>query len=365
MQTPSKQTFRGGLIGCGYFATNHLNAWRSVKGASIVAVCDLDRQRAKQAATDFEIAAHYHDVEQMIVAEDLDFVDIVTRDSAHRPLVEQVAKHRLPIICQKPLAQNLDDAEAMVRACQDANIPFMVHENFRWQTPIRAVKQLLDEDRIGLPFFSKASFRSGRDIYTNQPYLAELAQFIILDLGIHILDVTRFLLGEVSSLTCRTSSVNSKVRGEDVATMLLGHPSGATSIVDVSYASHLHPDPFPQTLLHLEGPRGTIDLDLDYRIRITQGDRVETLVAAPQPLDWLTPPAKANQEAVLKIQQHWVDCLRTNRPPETCGTDNLKTLRLVFAAYESAEQDRSIALSDSGKTALAGGRRSLRIAKNG
>ncbi len=351
MQNQQEQTYRGGLIGCGYFATIHLKAWRSTCGADIVAVCDLDEQRARQAANEFQIANYYHDVDEMISREHLDFVDIVTRDSAHRVLVEKVANRGLPVICQKPLSRNFDDAEAMVRACQDAKVPFMVHENFRWQAPIRAVKRILDENRIGKPFFARVSFRSGRDIYANQPYLAELPKFILLDLGIHILDVARFLLGEASSLTCRTNSVNPRVRGEDVATIMLGHPTGATSIVDISYASHLHPDPFPQTLLHVEGPQGTIDLDRNYQIRITQGDQVETVHAPPESLDWLTPPAEANQEAVLRIQQHWVDCLRANRQPETCGTDNLKTLQLVFAAYESAKQGQTIVMSNEGKLA--------------
>jgi D-apiose dehydrogenase len=129
---------RGGLIGCGYFARNHLHGWREVSGAEITAVCDLDAKRAHDTAHDFGIPAAYGDVETMLREARLDLVDVVTQPASHRSLVETVARHGIPVICQKPLAPSLQDAEAMVRACEAAGVPFMVHENFRWQTPLRA-----------------------------------------------------------------------------------------------------------------------------------------------------------------------------------------------------------------------------------
>lgn len=129
----------------------------------------------------------------------------------------------------------------MVEACAQAGVPLMVHENFRWQTPIQAVKTALQSGVIGEPFWGRFSFRSGYDVFSGQPYLAEGERFIIEDLGIHTLDIARFILGDVSSLTARTKRVNPKIKGEDVATILLDHENGATSIVDVSYASSLRP----------------------------------------------------------------------------------------------------------------------------
>ncbi len=123
----------------------------------------------------------------------------------------------------------------------------MVHENFRWQSPIQAVKQVLDGGEIGEPFFGRISFRSGFDVFSGQPYLAEGERFIIEDLGIHILDIARFLLGDVATLTARMARVNPRIKGEDVATMLLGHENGVTSIVDCSYATRLPVEPFPET----------------------------------------------------------------------------------------------------------------------
>src|SRR3546814_17922291 len=85
----------------------------------------------------------------MRAAERLDFVDIATTPPSHRALVELAARHGVPVICQKPLAATLADAEAMVAACAAAGVAMMVHENFRWQAPIRALKAVIAEGRIG------------------------------------------------------------------------------------------------------------------------------------------------------------------------------------------------------------------------
>jgi len=88
----------------------------------------------------------------------------------------------------------------MVAACERAGVSFMVHENFRWQTPMRALKEEAAE--VGELFFAQVSFRSAFDVYTNQPYLATDPRFIIYDLGVHALDLARFFMGDVASIDC-------------------------------------------------------------------------------------------------------------------------------------------------------------------
>jgi len=325
---------RGGLVGCGYFAANHLHAWRQVRGGEIVALCDLDEARLAQRSAEFGIAAVYADLEQMLGEKKLDFVDIVTKPESHRALVEQVAAHRIPVICQKPMAPTLADAEAMVAGCAKADVTFMVHENFRWQRPMRALKAAADE--IGELFFAQVSFRSAFDVYVNQPYLATDERFIIYDLGVHCLDLARFFMGNVDSIYCRTQRVNPQIKAEDVATMMMQHQSGAASVVDISYASILAEELFPQTLVRLEGSDGSAELGADFMLTVTQGGDVRRHQVPPAEHAWSEPPGTVVQDSVLMAQQHWVDTLRAGASPETCGSDNLRTMELVFGAYESA-----------------------------
>jgi predicted dehydrogenase len=333
---------KGALIGCGFFAINQMHAWQDVKGAGIVAICDRDQERLKLVGDQFGIERRYADAATMFAEGGFDFVDIATTVPSHRALVEMAASYKIPAICQKPFAETLSDAKAMVAACARAGVPLMVHENFRWQTPIQAVKTVLQSGAIGEPFWGRFSFRSGFDVFSGQPYLAEGERFIIEDLGIHTLDIARFILGDVTSLTARTRRINPKIRGEDVATILLDHENGATSIVDVSYASKLAKEPFPETLIELDGTKGTIRLSHGYRLEVNGPDGVTVSDVSPQLLPWASRPWHNIQESVLAIQQHWIDRLADGSETSTSGADNLKTFALVEAAYQSAASGRPI-----------------------
>lgn len=326
----------GALIGCGFFAINQMHAWNDVAGAKIVAICDRDPERLKIVGDQFGIERRYTDANALFADGGIDFVDIATTVSSHRALVELAAAHKVPAICQKPFAKTLDDAKAMVKVCDDAGIPLMVHENFRWQTPIQAVRKALDSGVIGTPFWGRFSFRSGFDVFSGQPYLAEGERFIIEDLGIHTLDIARFILGDVTSLVARTKRVNPKIKGEDVATILMDHENGATSIVDVSYATKLETDPFPETLIELDGTEGSIRLYQGYRLEVITPAGTTVSDVSPALLSWASRPWHNIQESVFAIQQHWVDKLASSEETSTSGADNLKTFALVEAAYDSA-----------------------------
>ncbi|MFK0332114.1 Gfo/Idh/MocA family protein [Rhizobium sp. NPDC090275] len=332
----------GALIGCGFFAVNQMHAWQDVAGASIVAICDRDPERLKIVGDQFGIDRRYSDAAQMFADGGFDFVDIATTVQSHRALVEMAAAHNVPAICQKPFAKTLDDAKAMVKVCADAGLPLMVHENFRWQTPIQAVKKVLESGAIGQPFWGRFSFRSGYDVFSGQPYLAEGERFIIEDLGIHTLDIARYILGDVAALSARTKRVNPKIKGEDVATILLDHENGATSIVDVSYASKLSTEPFPETLIELDGTEGSIRLSQGYKLEVTGKNGTEVSDVSPMLLSWASRPWHNIQESVYAIQQHWAERLAAGGEASTSGADNLKTFALVEAAYDSAASGQTV-----------------------
>jgi D-apiose dehydrogenase len=332
----------GALIGCGFFAINQMHAWKDVSGANIVAICDRDPERLEMVGDQFGIARRYTDAKALFDDGGFDFVDIATTAPSHRALVELAAAYKVPAICQKPFATTLADAKAMVNACREAGIHLMVHENFRWQTPIQAVRKALDSGTIGTPFWGRFSFRSGFDVFSGQPYLATSERFIIEDLGIHTLDIARFILGDVASLTARTKQVNPKIKGEDVATILLDHENGATSIVDVSYATKLAADPFPETLIELDGTEGSLRLHQGYRLEVTNAEGTAITDVSPHLLTWASRPWHNIQGSVFAIQQHWADSLASGMETSTSGADNLKTFALVEAAYASAASGEGV-----------------------
>jgi predicted dehydrogenase len=338
--------FKGAVIGCGFFAVNQMHGWNDLDNTEIVAICDRDPERLKIVGDQFGVIRRYADAEQMFADGGFDFVDIATTVQSHRPLVELAARHKVATICQKPFALNLDDAKAMVTAADDAGIPLMVHENFRWQTPLIEVKKALDSGAIGTPFWGRVSFRSGYDVFAAQPYLAKGKRFIIEDLGIHALDIARFLFGDASSITARTTRVRQEIAGEDVATMLLGHENGITSVVDCSYSTYLPEELFPETLVEIDGSEGTIRLLKDYQLVVHGKAGTQRISAEPNLLPWATKPWHNVQESVALIEKHWVESLAAGTEPATSGHDNLKTFALVDAAYLSAERGQTVELRD-------------------
>ncbi|QRM54162.1 Gfo/Idh/MocA family oxidoreductase [Sinorhizobium sp. BG8] len=337
---------KGAVIGCGFFAVNQMHGWADASNVSIVAICDRDPERLKIVGDQFGIERRYSDAAEMFADGGFHFVDIATTVPSHRPLVEMAAKHGVPVICQKPFALTMDDAKAMVAACDVAGVPLMVHENFRWQSPIRAAKAAIESGAIGEVFWGRVSFRSGYDVFSGQPYLATGKRFIIEDLGIHALDVARYLFGDASAVTARTRRVNPKIAGEDVATMMLDHENGITSVVDCSYATKLPVEPFPETLLEIDGSKGTLRLSQGYRLTVHSPDGTQVSDVQPPLLVWASRPWHNIQKSVALIEQHWVDCLKEKREPETSGADNLKTFALVEASYRSAEEGRTVQLAE-------------------
>ena len=339
---------RGALIGCGFFAQNHLNAWREMRadGVELAAVCDVDGAKARAAANEFSVSKSYDSAAEMLAAEKLDFVDIVTQMHAHEALVALAAEHGVSTIVQKPLAPDWSSCLRIVERAERAGVRLAVHENFRFQTPMLAVADLIQSGAIGRITWARIAFRTSFDVYRTQPYFHREERLAILDVGIHVLDLARALFGEVAHVSCETQTRNAANRGEDTATMLLRHVSDAVSVVECSYESLIADDPFPQTLIAAEGETGSILLDRDYRLTLAQGPRgalcTTQSVAAPPERAWTVEPWRVVQESVLSTQRAILGAWREGREPATSGRDNLKTFALVEAAYAAAREGRRI-----------------------
>ncbi|MCW6506874.1 Gfo/Idh/MocA family oxidoreductase [Lichenifustis flavocetrariae] len=336
---------RGALIGCGFFAQNHLNAWRDMRaeGIELVAVCDIDPVKAKAAADTFGVPRHYTDPQTLFESEQLDFVDIATRMETHHDLVCLAVRHGVRTIVQKPFASDWQQCVSMVETARAARVPLAVHENFRFQAPMQAVREVLASGAIGAPTWGRFAFRTGFDVYKTQPYFHQDKKLAILDVGIHVLDLARVFLGEVRHLSCETQQRNPRNVGEDTATMLLRHTSGAVSLVECTYEARQIPDSFPQTLVTIEGETGSIKVHEDFRMVVTSGNEVSERSIGSPLLPWTQAPWHVAQESVLLTQRAIIAAWRAGREAETSGADNLNTYALVDAAYAAAESGRAVA----------------------
>lgn len=334
------------VIGCGFFAQNHLHSWKDLSsaGADLVAVCDRDPAKAKAAAEAFRAPHWYTDAEEMFRLERIGLVDIVTQMDSHQRLVDLAIAHRVPTVVQKPFGPDPLSCKAMTDAAAKAGVFLAIHENFRFQHPMREVAATLQSGAIGEPSWARISFRTGYDIYAGQPYLLKDKRFVLIDLGVHVLDLARVFLGDVAHLAAETQRRNPRATGEDTATMLLKHTSGAVSVVECTYESRRSPDHFPETRLEIEGARGAIVLDYGFEMTLAKDGIATTRNVDAPVLKWAQRPWHVVQESVLATCAHMLEAVRSGREASTCARDNCKTFALTEAAYESAATGRGVAL---------------------
>jgi D-apiose dehydrogenase len=333
------------VLGCGFWAKFQIYGWHEMSDeVELVALYNRTISKAEELAKIFNVERCYDDAEELFKNEKLDFVDIITDVDTHAKFVNLAANYKVPVICQKPMAPNLNAARDMVLTCKQAGVPFFIHENFRWQAPIRKVKEILDEGSLGKPFKGKVNFCSSFPVFENQPFLAELNQFILTDVGSHILDICRFLFGEAKSLYCLVKTVNPGIKGEDVATVFMEMNDEVQCIAEMSYASILEHENFPQTYIQVEAENGSLYLGPDFEIRVTTREGTRSLEARPKTYSWLDTNYAVTHSSIVDTNKDILRALQNQKPSENTGEGNLKTVELVFASYDSAAKKDVIKL---------------------
>lgn len=256
------------IAGCGYFSHFHQDAWSRIDRARVVAIADADRAKAEAAAAPFPPAQVFTDAAEMIALVRPGVVDIVTPPATHLPLVAVAAGVGVPVICQKPLASTYAEAIALVEAAERAGTPLIVHENFRFMPWFREARRLLDAGTLGTPlnitFRLRPGDGQGPDAYlARQPYFQSMSRFLIHETGVHLVDVFRFLLGEITGLFARLKRFNPVIAGEDAGIVVFEFASGALGTFDGNrHVDHPAEDTrMTNGVMFLEGTGGALRLD--------------------------------------------------------------------------------------------------------
>ena len=337
---------RFAFFGAGYFARIQMSAWKELQGAECVALYNRTRAKGEAFAREFGIPKVYDDAEELLRRERVDFVDLCTNPFSLPDFVRMAAAHKVPVISQKPMAPSVAIGEELVRACAQAGIPYLIHENWRWQRPIRQLKQALDSGVIGAPFRARITMVSGFPVFVNEPTLNDLENFILTDMGTHLLDIARFLFGEPRSVYCQNRQVHRNIKGEDVSTVLMTLGENRTSVsVEMGYPEIPYEnDVFPQTLIFIEGEKGTAEVTANYWLRITTRAGTQARRYAPAIFKWSNPNHLIVDDSIVTCHDHLLRAMRGEIQAETTGEDNLKTIRLVWACYESAREGKVVHL---------------------
>lgn len=334
------------IFGCGFWSQFQLGAWKEIEGAECVALYNRTKSKAEELAKHFGVARVYDDAEELLKNEKPDFIDIITDVDTHEKFTLLAAKYGVDVICQKPLAPNYEAAQRMMKATDEAGIRFYVHENYRWQPQFRRVKEILDSGIIGKPFRCETAFLTAFPLFETQPFLAELEEFALTDQGSHQFDVLRYLFGEAETIYCEKQTINPTIKGEDVTTSILKMKNGVVCIQKISFSSPLEKEIFPQTTLLIEGDKGSIRLDGEFEISITSPTGTSNEIVPMRSYSWQTDRLKPEPPSIVDINQNILDDMLGKGKAENTGDDNFETVKLVWAAYKSANTGKVVKLDE-------------------
>ncbi|MGI9401977.1 MAG: Gfo/Idh/MocA family protein [Rhizobiaceae bacterium] len=322
---------RAALVGAGMISQFHLRAWEK-SGVNVVAICDINRRKAKDRAEEFEIERIYDDPAEMFADGGFELVDIAASVEAHAPVTRMAAERGVHVMLQKPMTETVAEAEALIADIGD-HTRFMIHENYRFRPHYMTVRDWINQGRIGevrhINIFCRGQGLCPRDgqepfLVERQPYLKEFRRNLVFETMIHHLDVLRAIAGPLKVVAARLNRLAEGLPGEDTASILMEGQNGLIAVADGCICAPGYPD-LHGDRLEVIGSRGTIVMDYD-TVSIVGSDE------SPVKVDL----QGRYQECFDTAINAFVDGVRHDKPFETDHLDNLETLRLMESVYHAA-----------------------------
>jgi predicted dehydrogenase len=352
---------RVGVIGAGIGAL-HLAAYRQLPGVEVRALAGLDDQRVREVAARYEVPQTYRDYEDLLAQPEIDAVSICAPNSLHAPMTIAALHCGKHVLVEKPLAPTVAEGQAMLAAAQATGRILMVAFNHRYRGDVQWLKQYIESGALGRIYYAKAHWMRRSGIPRLGSWFVSRRQAgggPLIDLGIHVLDMALYLMGEPPIRTVSaTTYAEFGPRGlkgndatlqqrldeqlpyevEDLATAFLRLGDGATLLLEASWATHsAAQDDFGVTLYGTAGGAELFVRNYTYEHTL----RIFTDVAGV-PVD-LTPqiPKIEGRAAVIG---RFVTAVAEGAPASPGGSEGLRRSEVLAACYRSAEEGREVAL---------------------
>ena len=335
---------RFALIGCSPVAQRHAEALQRLESAKLVAVCDLVEAKACTLGERYGVHA-YTNYHTMLSTEPVDVVTILTPSGDHAERILDVIQYQRHIVVEKPLALRLDDADAVIRACDDAGVKLFVVKQNRFNRPIQALRRALDQDRFGRLVMGTVRVRWCRlqSYYDAASWRGTWAWDggVLTNQASHHIDMLEWMMGEVDSVAAMTTTRLARIEAEDTAVATLRFRNGALGVIEATTATR------PQDLegsISILGERGSV---------VVGGFAMDRLVtwafAAPEPEDRMIFETHGEnpQEFAWNHTEYLrgvIGTVQYGRKALVDGLEGRKSLELINALYESAETGRQVAL---------------------
>lgn len=350
------EPFGVAVFGCGGVSQGHFSAYAANPKARLIAAVDVRPALAQAAAERWGARRWYGSVAEALADPEIQVADLCLPHHHHAPVAIQAAAAGKHVFVEKPIANTLEEADAMIAACHQHGVLLMVDQTKRYQNRHRTLKRLLDAGYVGAPILVRAAYLQDITYAWAHMEPERLATYwkhdgVIAGIGIHVLDLLRWLIGEATEVQAiaSTSDLIDPARAtEDTGLVTLRFANGCVGEATVSYVLK---DPrlasgWDVMPIEIFGRDGSIRMDWDDTITVTSrtiGGEAGAGVFQIHP----TPPVGAPRppvEGMAGAIDHLLDCLREGKQPLTHGEDARSSLELVEAAYRSIAEGRPIRL---------------------
>lgn len=328
------QKYNVGIIGCGWAGEKHSRAYSMLNDVKIKAVADINVGRAKEVGS-LVGSLWYQDYQILLRDKGIAAVSICLPHYLHAKVAIEAMESGKHVLCEKPMATSLKEADAMIRAARKTGVILMVAENVRFHSFNLKIKELINQGLIGEVFLARI-FRDHEmhDYLKNRPWFLDKEKSgggIWISGGVHDVDMLRMLIGEPEEISLFESrKILLEMEGEDTIAALIRFSNNAVGIITESFSTKVFKRSSPLGCPSvINGDLGTIS---------SVSDGIEIYSERLEAKNKFIKIRLEENDTFLEEIKHFIECIKYEKKPITSGEEERKTLAVVSAGYESLKK---------------------------
>lgn len=326
---------RIGLIGCGRISKNHFEAIARQEDAQVIACCDIIPERAKDAAEKYNISNWTANYEEMLNNPDIDLISICTPSGLHPEHGIQAAKAGKHVLTEKPMACRLNEADELIKACDEAGVKLFVVLQNRLNPAIQLVRRAFEEGRFGKIYMitSNVFWTRPQEYYDMAPWRGTWALDggAFMNQASHYVDMVQWFGGPIEEVKSITATLARNIEAEDTGSAIIRFENGAIGSINVTMLT------YPKNLegsITILGEKGTVRIGGTSMNKIEQWDFTDKEEYDDEIEQYNTNPASVYGFGHSGYYNNVIDSLQHNAIPSSNGHEGRKSLNLLEQVYK-------------------------------
>lgn len=345
-----------GVIGVGSIAHAHISGYQNCENAELYAFCDVNLERLEEVGKKYGVTRLYTNVDEMLKLEELDAVSVCAMNSEHAPCTIKALNAGKHVICEKPMATTVEDAEEMARIAKEKGLILMIGFVRRFGNDCKVLKDFIDNGYLGDIYYAKATYLRRHGCpggwFRQKKYSGGGP---LIDIGVHVIDLTRYLMGSpkpisvfgatfnklkdrpnlktgVASYQAQSGKESGTFDVEDFASAMVRYDNGAVLHVEASFSLNMKKD---TESIELFGDKGGAKLEPELELYTDINGRMTNV-------DLCEPTALSFEGLFDEEVAHFVDCVDQKIPCKSPAEDGVELMRIIDAIYRSAETGHEV-----------------------